>query len=149
MSKGKAATVAAPAETAASAPPQPAGDALVLKQIKRGFAQANARLEVIREATLTVKQGEIVALMGPSGSGKSTLLHIAGLLERPESGEIWIRGQDASKLNDARRTELRRTAIGFVYQYHHLLPEFSALENVMLPQMLVGVARGTARTRAR
>ena len=106
MSKGKAATVAAPAETAASAPPQPAGDALVLKQIKRGFAQANARLEVIREATLTVKQGEIVALMGPSGSGKSTLLHIAGLLERPESGEIWIRGQDASKLNDARRTEL-------------------------------------------
>jgi lipoprotein-releasing system ATP-binding protein len=124
-------------------------DALILRDIRQSFPQAGGRLHVIQDATLTVRRGEMVALMGPSGSGKSTLLHIAGLLERPEGGELWICGVAAHFLNDAQRTELRRNTIGFVYQYHHLLPEFSALENVVVPQMITGKRRRDSELRAR
>ena len=115
--------------------------AMELKRIHQSFPQAEGRLEVIRSADLKLKRGEMVALIGPSGSGKSTLLHIAGMLEKPVDGELWIEGQSSLGLSDDRRTELRRTAMGFVYQYHHLLPEFTALENVMIPLMIAGKSR--------
>lgn len=121
---------------------------LELRAIERAFTQASEPLRVLRGCDLTIRAGETVALIGPSGSGKSTFLHIAGLLERPDAGAITIAGQDASRLNDLGRTALRRQAIGFVYQFHHLLPEFSALENIMIPQMIAGVAREQARRRA-
>jgi len=97
---------------------------------------------------LVLQAGEIVALVGPSGAGKSTMLHIAGLLERPDGGAVLIEGEDCGSLSDDRRTMLRRAEIGFVYQFHHLLPEFSALENVMLPQMIAAVPRRQAREKA-
>jgi lipoprotein-releasing system ATP-binding protein len=97
---------------------------------------------------LVLRAGEIVALVGPSGAGKSTMLHIAGLLERPDGGAVLIGGEDCGSLSDDRRTMLRRAEIGFVYQFHHLLPEFSALENVMLPQMIAAVPRRQAREKA-
>ncbi len=122
--------------------------ALDLDGIVHGYTQGDARLEVLRGASLTVKKGEIVALVGPSGSGKSTLLHIAGLLERPDGGEVVVEGTPCGDLSDDRRTGLRRERLGFVYQFHHLLPEFSALENVMLPQMIAGRSRDEARPRA-
>jgi lipoprotein-releasing system ATP-binding protein len=122
--------------------------ALDLRNVKRTFAQAGEPLQVLRGCTLSVRAGETVALIGPSGSGKSTLLHSAGLLEKPDSGQIVIDGQDAANLDDAGRTTLRRRTVGFVYQFHHLLPEFSAIENIMLPQMLAGVGRSVARQRA-
>lgn len=122
--------------------------ALELHDIRRVFFQAERKLEVLRGCTITVAVGEKVALIGPSGSGKSTLLHIAGLLERPDSGSVYIAGQDAGKLNDAGRTALRLQSIGFVYQFHHLLPEFSALENIILPQMIANVSRKDAAIRA-
>ena len=123
-------------------------EALLLEHVSRSFPQAGGRLEVIKDASFALRCGEMVALIGPSGSGKSTLLHIAGLLERPDGGEVWILGNPGSRLSDARRTELRRTTIGFVYQYHHLLPEFSAIENVILPQMIAGRPRKAALARA-
>ncbi len=122
--------------------------ALALDGIVRTFVQGETRLEVLRGANLSLAPGEIVALVGPSGAGKSTLLHIAGLLERPDGGEVVIDGTACGKLGDAERTRLRREKLGFVYQFHHLLPEFSALENVVLPQMIAGVGRAAARARA-
>jgi lipoprotein-releasing system ATP-binding protein len=124
-------------------------EVLSLRDIGRTFMQGGASLQVLRAASLQVKRGEMVALVGPSGCGKSTLLHIAGLLERPDAGQIRLSGQEAEKLSDDLRTEIRRTAVGFVYQYHHLLREFSALENVALPQMIAGRSRAEANERAR
>jgi lipoprotein-releasing system ATP-binding protein len=125
------------------------GDSLLsLRGIVRTFIQGDRRLEVLRGVTLDLHAGEIVALVGQSGSGKSTLLHIAGLLERPDAGEVVIDGRSVREFADGPRTALRRKFLGFVYQYHHLLPEFSALENVMLPQMLNGLPRAQARLRA-
>ena len=123
--------------------------ALELVGIVRRFRQADAALEVLNGASLKIDPGEIVALVGPSGAGKSTLLHIAGLLERPDAGDIRLSGQSCAAMGDAERSTMRRKYLGFVYQFHHLLPEFSALENVMLPQMIAGVPRGVARARAR
>jgi lipoprotein-releasing system ATP-binding protein len=121
---------------------------LSLLGIRRTFVQGDRRLDVLRGVSVDLHPGEIVALVGQSGSGKSTLLHIAGLLERPDEGEVVVDGKAAGKLPDRDRTGLRRGFLGFVYQYHHLLPEFSAVENVMLPQMLNGVSRTAARKRA-
>jgi lipoprotein-releasing system ATP-binding protein len=121
---------------------------LSLRGVERTFVQGDRRLEVLRGVSLDLRAGEIVALVGQSGSGKSTLLHIAGLLERPDGGDIVVDGRATGKLGDTQRTALRRRFLGFVYQYHHLLPEFSALENVMLPQMLSGLSRSEARRRA-
>jgi lipoprotein-releasing system ATP-binding protein len=121
---------------------------LTLRDIKRTFVQGDRRLEVLRGVSLDLQAGEIVALVGQSGSGKSTMLHIAGLLERPDGGDVVVDGKGAGGLGDPQRTVLRRQFLGFVYQYHHLLPEFSALENVMLPQMLNGLSRSEARRRA-
>ena len=122
---------------------------LRLEGLKRGFSQGREQLHVLNGAGLTLNKGEVVALVGPSGAGKSTLLHIAGLLEFPDQGEVFLGGQACGKLSDERRTLLRRRDIGFVYQYHHLLPEFSALENVILPQMIAGVSRSRAAARAK
>jgi len=122
---------------------------LELHGIERSFVQGANRLQVLRGASLALKRGEGVALVGPSGAGKSTLLHIAGLLEQPDGGEVMIEGRPCRQLGDSERTAIRRRTLGFVYQFHHLLPEFSALENVMVPQMIAGVARDAARERAR
>ena len=121
---------------------------LSLQGIRRTFVQGDRRLDVLRGVSVDLHPGEIVAMVGQSGSGKSTLLHLAGLLERPDEGEVVVDGKLAGKLPDRDRTEVRRVFLGFVYQYHHLLPEFSAVENVMLPQMLAGVSRAAARKRA-
>lgn len=121
---------------------------LRLDQIGRTFRQGKSRLEVLSGVDLNLNAGEIVALVGPSGSGKSTLLHIAGLLEAPDAGEVYISGQAATRLNDDARTRLRRHHMGFVYQYHHLLPEFSALENIAIPQIIAGIGRKEAKERA-
>ena len=121
---------------------------LSLRDIKRTFVQGDRRLEVLRGVSIDLSPGEIVALVGQSGSGKSTLLHIAGLLERPDAGDIIVGGKSAGAAGDRERTVMRRQFLGFVYQYHHLLPEFSAIENVMLPQMLNGRSRAVARRRA-
>ena len=121
---------------------------LSLRGIERTFVQGDRRLEVLRGVSLDLRAGEIVALVGQSGSGKSPLLHIAGLLERPDGGDVVVDGKSAGALGDRPRTALRRRFLGFVYQYHHLLPEFSAVENVMLPQMLNGLSRSEAKRRA-
>lgn len=121
---------------------------LRLEDIRRSFSQGAARLDVLKGIDLTLKPGELVALLGPSGAGKSTLLQIAGLLERPTSGEVILAGKETSRLGDRERTRLRRDTLGFVYQFHHLLPEFSALENVSLPQMIAGRPKREARKRA-
>ena len=123
-------------------------DALELRGVVRTFKQGDTRLQILRGADLAIAPGEIVALVAPSGTGKSTLLHLAGLLERPDAGQVIIGGQDAGALPDAGRTAVRRDRIGFVYQAHHLLPEFSALENVVLPQLIAGRPRRVARERA-
>jgi lipoprotein-releasing system ATP-binding protein len=123
--------------------------ALELRGIVRTYHQAGTALEVLRGASLSLRAGEIVALVGPSGAGKSTLLHIAGLLERPDGGEVFVAGRECGSMSDGERTAIRRNNLGFVYQFHHLLPEFSALENVTLPQMIAGVPRAKAKARAR
>jgi lipoprotein-releasing system ATP-binding protein len=121
---------------------------MFLHGIERRYVQGDATLEILRGAELAVWPGQSIALIAPSGAGKSTLLHIAGLLERQDVGEVYINDVATSRLNDAERTRIRRNDIGFVYQAHHLLPEFTALENVMLPQMLRGLARREASARA-
>ncbi len=120
-----------------------------LKGLRRTFRQGRSELQVLRGLHLDVAVGEIVALVGPSGSGKSTLLHIAGLLERPDDGDVYVNGEACGRLGDEARTALRRSHFGFVYQYHHLLPEFSALENITLPQLIAGVSKRTADARSR
>jgi lipoprotein-releasing system ATP-binding protein len=120
---------------------------LYLHAVERHYRQGAASLEILKGADLAVWLGQSVALVAPSGAGKSTLLHIAGLLEQPDSGNVYIDGVGTSRMPDIARTQIRRTEIGFIYQAHHLLPEFSALENVMLPQMIRGLARGEARQR--
>ena len=121
---------------------------LGLAGVARNFSQGRDVLHVLRGVDLEIREGEIVALVGPSGSGKSTLLHIAGLLERPDEGTVTIGTELAQGLDDNGRTRIRRETIGFVYQYHHLLPEFSAVENVIIPQIIAGLGRPQARERA-
>lgn len=122
--------------------------ALRLVDINRRFHQGEVALDVLRGVNLDLPAGEVRALVGPSGSGKSTLLQIAGLLEHPDSGDVILVGESSGKLSDAARTRIRREKLGFVYQFHHLLPEFNALENVVLPQMLAGKSRAEATDRA-
>ena len=121
---------------------------LFLHAVERHYRQGDEVLDVLQGAELAIWAGQSVALVAPSGAGKSTLLHIAGLLEHPDRGEVYIDGQPTTSRSDAERTAIRRGEIGFVYQFHRLLPEFSALENVMLPQMIRGLSRGEARNRA-
>lgn len=121
---------------------------LLLKNITRVFEQGGHRLDVLRGANMAVARGEIVALLGPSGSGKTTLLQIAGLLEPPTGGDVIIDGKNLSGAPDKVRTECRRTSIGFVYQFHHLLPDFTALENLLLPQYINGVSKKDALQKA-
>jgi lipoprotein-releasing system ATP-binding protein len=120
-----------------------------LQGIHRQYVQGAATLTILEDAELALWPGQSVALVAPSGSGKSTLLHVAGLLEHPDDGEVYIGGVPTAAMSDAERTQIRRTEIGFVYQSHRLLPEFSALENVMLPQMIRGLKRKEAAGRAR
>ena len=122
---------------------------LALQGIRRRFVQGQAVLDVLQGIDLTLPHGVIAALVGPSGTGKSTLLHIAGLLERPSAGEVVIEGRACQGLGDAERTRLRRERIGFVYQFHHLLPDFTALENVAMPQLIAGRSTAEAKARAR
>ncbi|MCC6719136.1 MAG: ABC transporter ATP-binding protein [Acetobacteraceae bacterium] len=123
--------------------------ALEMRAVTRTYRSGDADLHVLRGIDLILRPGEIVALVAPSGAGKSTLLHLAGLLERPTAGHVLIAGRDTNALDDTARTEIRRDSIGFVYQFHHLLGEFTALENVMLPQMIAGTPRAQAAARAR
>ncbi len=121
---------------------------LELKDIKRSFEQGGQKLEILRGVNLSIERGEIVALLGPSGCGKTTLLQIAGLLENPTSGDIIINGQKVASGADKLRTDLRRTQIGFVYQSHHLLPDFIAAENLLLPQYIANTNKAEASHRA-
>jgi len=128
--------------------PTPPDPALFLWQIVRRYTDAERTLNVLEQADLAIWEGQSVALIAPSGSGKSTLLHIAGLLEAPDSGEVFIGNLPTSNMTDADRTRIRRTELGFIYQAHHLLPEFTALENVMVPQLIDGMAKSEARKRS-
>ncbi|MES2252516.1 MAG: ABC transporter ATP-binding protein [Pseudomonadota bacterium] len=121
---------------------------LSCKDIHRVYQQGDSPLHILKGINFDLKAGEIVALVGASGSGKSTFLHVAGLLEKPSSGEVSINNKNVSTLPDSELTRLRRTHLGFIYQFHHLLPEFNALENVMMPLLMTGVAKKQARTKA-
>ena len=121
---------------------------LELKSVERHYAQGPRRLTILSGADFSLSRGEMVALVAPSGTGKSTLLHLAGLLERPDAGDVIVAGKACGRLSDDQRTAIRRTEIGFVYQFHHLLPEFSAVENVMMPQLVRGLDPKDARERA-
>ncbi len=123
--------------------------AMELRSVTRTYGAGESQLKVFDGLSLTVHAGEVVALVGQSGTGKSSLLHIAGLLERPTAGEVFIAGQECTSLDDASRTRVRRIGVGFVYQFHHLLPEFSALENVVMPQLIAGVSKANATIRAK
>ena len=125
-----------------------AAPVLELSGIERVYKTAAGALNVLSGADLKLQAGELVGLIGPSGSGKSTLLHTAGLLERPEAGTVLLDGIDCLKLDDAGRTAVRRSKIGFVYQFHHLLPEFNAADNVAMPLMIAGISRKEARAKA-
>ena len=121
---------------------------LELQSITRTYHQGENSITPLKDFSLAIKPGESVALVGPSGSGKTTLLQIAGLLDNPTSGMVLLNGADMSRANDAERTSARKSSLGFVYQFHHLLPEFTALENVMMPQIIAGVPHSTAAARA-
>lgn len=121
---------------------------LQLHNVWRGFQTGEARLDILKNTDFAVHPGELVAMVAPSGAGKSTLLHICGLLDRPDSGTVLINGRDTTGLDDKDLSSLRGEEIGFVYQFHHLLPEFDAMENVMMPQLISGLDRATARDRA-
>lgn len=121
---------------------------LELKGVVRTYKSGAGDLAVLRGADLSLKAGELVGLIGPSGSGKSTLLHAAGLLERPQAGEVHLEGEDCLKLSDRELTRRRREKLGFIYQFHHLLPEFSAEDNIAMPLMIAGVAKRPAREKA-
>ncbi len=121
---------------------------LELRDVKQTFHQGEVSLEVLKGINLSIAAGEIVALVGPSGAGKSTLLQIAGLLEKAEDGQVLVLGEDATSLSDDKRTRVRRETLGFVYQHHHLLPEFTARENIIMPQMIARGGKSTAGTRA-
>ena len=122
--------------------------ALFIQQVERRYKQGDNELAILRGAELAIWPGQSVALIAPSGAGKSTLLHIAGLLEKPDGGEVYIGQERTSHLDDEARTSLRRLELGFVYQFHHLLPEFSAAENVMMPQLIRGLTKKVARERS-
>jgi lipoprotein-releasing system ATP-binding protein len=121
---------------------------LELKSVERRYTQGPKTLTILDHADFSLIPGEMVALVAPSGTGKSTLLHIAGLLEHPDGGDVIVNGQSCAGLSDDKRTAIRRSEIGFVYQFHHLLPEFTALENVMMPQLIAGLPSGEAKERA-
>ena len=121
---------------------------LELRGIQRSFQQGRGQLDILRGASLSLLAGEVTGLVGPSGSGKSTLLQIAGLLEKPDSGAVVVNGQDCTLIDEHARTKLRQNEFGFVYQFHNLLPEFTATENVVLPQLIAGVSKFDARHRA-
>jgi lipoprotein-releasing system ATP-binding protein len=140
MSDATAAPEATPAEDDAPI--------LFLQGIERHYRQGDVVLEILKGAEIAVWAGQSVALVAPSGTGKSTLLHVAGLLEQPDAGEVFIAKVATSKMSDAERTRIRRTELGFVYQFHYLLPEFSAIENVIMPQMIRGLSRREAAERA-
>jgi lipoprotein-releasing system ATP-binding protein len=127
---------------------QNATPALWLRGVDKHFGRGETLLEILRGAELALWPGQSVALIAPSGAGKSTLLHVAGLLEAPDAGEVFVGGAGTAGMSDDRRTALRRSEIGFVYQFHHLLPEFSAAENIILPQMIRGLGRVEADKRA-
>jgi lipoprotein-releasing system ATP-binding protein len=122
--------------------------ALQMLDVHRHYGAGDTRLDILKGANLTLQSGQAVALVAPSGAGKSTLLHLAGLLERPDSGEVVVGGKPTANAGDGERTAMRRSDIGFVYQFHHLLPEFSALENVMMPQLIFGQSPAVADERA-
>src|SRR6478735_2285948 len=125
-----------------------AGPILQLTGVGRRYNEIDRELVILKDANFVLGKGEMVALVAPSGAGKSTLLHTAGLLERPDSGDVILAGRSCGSLSDEERTAIRRNDIGFVYQFHHLLPEFSALENIMMPQLIAGLAKAEARERA-
>jgi lipoprotein-releasing system ATP-binding protein len=121
--------------------------ALELKGVKKAYRQGDNRLEVLRDVNLAIQAGEVIALVAPSGAGKTTLLQIAGLLDRPDTGEVWLGGDAVGKLDDASRSRKRRGSVGFILQFHHLLPEFTALENVIVPQTIAGLSKSEAKSR--